>query len=48
MKRQETDNTWRYTSIYLRSNAITVTRQRFYLNDAFNNIYDLLDEWQGE
>ena len=48
MKRQETDNKWRYTSIYLRSNAITVTRQRFYLNDAFNNIYDLLDKWQGE
>ena len=48
MKRQETDNKWRYTSIYLRSNAITVTRQRFYLNDAFNDIYDLLDKWQGE
>ena len=48
MKRQESNNTRRYTPTYLRSNAITVTRQRFYLNDAFNNIYDLLDKWQGE
>ena len=48
MKRQESNNTWRYTTIYLRSNAITVTSQRFYLNDAFNNIYDLLDKWQSE
>ena len=38
----------RYTSLYLRSKAITVTRERFCLNDAFNNIYDLLDKWQGE
>ena len=48
MKRQEINNTWRYTPIYSRSNTITVTRQRFYLNDAFNNIYDLLDKWKGE
>ena len=27
MKRQETNNTWRYTSLYLRSKAITVTRE---------------------
>ena len=27
MKRQESNNTWSYTPIYLRSNAITVTSQ---------------------
>ena len=48
MKRQESNDTWRYTPIYLRSNATTVKRQRFYLNDAFNNKCDLLDKWQGE
>ena len=38
----------RFVNIYLRSDAIIVTNTRFYLNDAFTKIYNLLDVWQGE
>ena len=49
MKRWKSEiDTWEFQNIYLRSDAITVTRQRFYLNNAFAKIFNLLDAWQGE
>ena len=41
-------NAWEFQNIYIRSDAVTVTRQRFYLNDAFIKIFNLLDAWEGE
>ena len=39
---------WKFVNIYLRSDAITVTNNRFRLNHAFITIFNLLDKWQGE
>ena len=39
---------WKFVNIYLRSDAITLTNNRFSLNHAFITIFNLLDKWQGE
>ena len=41
-------NEWEFVNIYLRPDAITVINQRFYLDNAFTQILNLLDIWQGE
>ena len=41
-------NAWKFQNIYIRSNAITVTNQRFYLNDTFTKILNLLDVLEGK
>ena len=41
-------NAWEFQNIYIRSDAITVTNQRFKLNDVFTKILNLLDSWEGE
>ena len=49
MKRWKSEiDAWEFVNIYLRSDAITVTNTRFYLNDAFAKVYNLFDVWQGE
>ena len=41
-------NAWEFQNICIRSDTITVTNQRFYLNDAFTKILNLLDAWEVE
>ena len=41
-------NAWEFQNIYIKSDAITVTNQRFKLNDVFTKILNLLDSWEGE
>ena len=41
-------NAREFQNIYIRSDGITVTNQRFYVSDAFTKILNLLDTWQGE
>ena len=41
-------NAWEFQNIYIRSDAITLTNQRFCLNYAFTKILNLLDIWESE
>ena len=41
-------NAWEFQNICIRSDTITVTDQRFYLNDASTKILSLLDTWEVE
>ena len=49
MKRWKSEiDAWELVIIYLRSDAITVTNNRFRLDHAFIKILNLLYKWQGE
>ena len=49
MKRWKSEiDAWELVIIYLRSDAITVTNNRFSLDHAFIKILNLLYKWQGE
>ena len=49
MKRWKSEiDAWEFVNMYLRSDAITVTNNRFRLDYAFIKILNLLDKWQGE
>ena len=41
-------NAWEFQNIYIRSDAITVTNQWFYLANPFTKILNLLHPWEGE
>ena len=41
-------NAWVFQNIYIRSDAITITNQRFYLTNAFTKILNLTHSWEGE
>ena len=48
-KKQKAEmNAREFQNIQIRSDAITVANQRFYLNDAFTKILNLLDVWEGK